>query len=198
MANDGVVPQQGARELISSPDLRRLQKISLGSVTSPYKEIRRYLPAGSKLSPEDRATAGRLRGELAGAIFGADPNDEARARHVIVSEMLMVYPLAGAGAQAGRARGNAYRDALSGIPSWALARAVKLWHGGRHGDAHDYRWAPAPAVLRRLSEEVLAPYRAALDHIGEVLAAGTIDDALAAKPRPTDAANRLAPQPRRM
>jgi hypothetical protein len=47
--------------------------------------------------------------------------------------------------------GEAYMAALDDVPSRAIDEAVRSWCRGECGD-HDYRWRPAPAVLRDLAQ----------------------------------------------
>jgi len=133
------------------------------------------------LTTEQRAIAERAVRNLAAVVDGGDPVDESKARHVLVSDMLLVYPLAGASAEAGRARGNAYREALSDVPAWAVKAVISRWHRGECGD-HDFRWAPSPATLRELCIAEIAPYKQAIEHIETVLSAGTMEDAMGQSP----------------
>lgn len=106
-----------------------------------------------------------------------DAPETRRERLGIIAKMLLAYPVAGASPEAGKARGEAYLDALDDVPPWAIAEAVKRWHKGQCGD-HDYRWAPAPAVLRAAALEQLIPLRAAAKHVSGLLAAQSLEDAM--------------------
>lgn len=41
--------------------------------------------------------------------------------------------------------------ALEDMPAWAVTGAIRGWYRGEHGTEHNYTFAPAPAVLRRLT-----------------------------------------------
>jgi hypothetical protein len=49
------------------------------------------------------------------------------------------------------ARAEAFTIALETDPWWAVAAAIRGWYRGKYGKEHDYRWAPAPAVLHELA-----------------------------------------------
>lgn len=51
----------------------------------------------------------------------------------------------------GIAKQHAYEVALEDVPYWAIVEAVRGWYRGAYGDKHDYRWAPAPAILRSIA-----------------------------------------------
>jgi hypothetical protein len=81
---------------------------------------------------------------------------EADGRHgeatmVAVSKMLLVLPSRESGDLGGEAKGEAFMDALEDVPFWAVQEAMRKWHRGEHGSKHDYKWQPAPAVLRDLA-----------------------------------------------
>lgn len=74
-----------------------------------------------------------------------------------VSKMCMTLAGREGGEMAGEARGDAYMQALEDIPSWAVEEAVRKWYRGECGSKHDYRWVPAPAILRDIAR--LEQYR---------------------------------------
>jgi hypothetical protein len=61
-----------------------------------------------------------------------------------------------AGEAGAEATGEAYQTALEDMPPWAVKAAIRHWYRGdaialERTPPHDYRWRPAPAVLRKLS-----------------------------------------------
>jgi hypothetical protein len=70
---------------------------------------------------------------------------------VIVTKLLLALPAAKSTEQGNEAKGEAYLAALDDVPSWAVQEAIRKWYRGEHGPKFDYRWAPAPADLRRLA-----------------------------------------------
>lgn len=186
MANDLSTRAANPREVISSQALQKLRRISIGTVQWPGQPTKTYLPAGSTLSTEDRAQAEQVLEQLRAREQANDAPETRKQRLAIVAKMLLAYPVAGASTEAGRARAEAYLDALDDVPPWAISEAVKRWHRGQCGDNHDYRWAPAPAVLRLVSLEQLVPVRAAADHIAGLLAAVPLDEAMRSGPAKHD------------
>src|SRR5262249_42176250 len=81
-------------------------------------------------------------------------NDSASEKStlVIVTKMMQAIPAQRATQAAVEAAGEAYLAALDDLPSWAVAEAIRKWHRGEHGLEHDYRWRPAPAILRKLAQ----------------------------------------------
>lgn len=67
--------------------------------------------------------------------------------------------------------------ALDDIPPWAIADAIKRWHRGECGEGYCYRWAPAPAELRKLSVEGLLPAQETISRLETVLGALSLDRA---------------------
>lgn len=65
--------------------------------------------------------------------------------------MLLALPSKGAGEATGEAKADAYMIALEDMPAWAVTAAIRGWYRGEHGTEHNYTFAPAPAVLRKLA-----------------------------------------------
>lgn len=76
---------------------------------------------------------------------------------VTVTKMTLVLPSKESGDLAGEAKGEAYMAALEDVPSWAVQEAMRKWHRAEYGPRFDYKWQPAPAVLREVS--MLEVYR---------------------------------------
>lgn len=181
MVTDLVLARDNLAALIFSPDLKRLRRISLGTVEWPGLPIRRYLSGGSTLSTTERARAEEL---LAALDLQSMAADERQEQFTIIAKMLLTYPVANASAETGKARGEAYLEALSDIPATVIAEAIKRWNRGEAGQEHDYRWAPAPAVLRQVCQRVLMPVREAADDLRNLLSAVSLERAM--DPTPID------------
>src|SRR3990167_5643655 len=110
MATDLTLAQGNPVALIFSPDLKRLRRISLGTVEWPGLPIRRYLSGGSILTTNDRVRAEEL---LAALELQAMAADERQEQFAIIAKMLLTYPVANASSEAGKARGEAYLDRKS-------------------------------------------------------------------------------------
>jgi len=125
------------------------------------------------LSSEDRHAAEGLMILLAAELGGGDN----KARLAIVAQMLLAYPMPNASERTGKARAEAYLDALGDIPPFAIVEAVKLWNRGEAGD-HDYTWAPAPAVLRKVCQKIIEPLRQAVEELEALVGALTLEEAM--------------------
>jgi hypothetical protein len=104
-------------------------------------------------------------------------------RFGLIAKMLMTYPTPNATEQTGAARGDAYLEALDDVSPAILAEAIKKWNRGEAGD-HDYRWAPAPAVLRSICTKAADPLKDAIRDLKTLLGALSIDRAM--DPRPIE------------
>ncbi len=76
---------------------------------------------------------------------------------VIVTKLLLALPGQRTSETGAEAKGEAFMAALEDLPPWAVEEAVRGWYRGtsRYLDPkqpHDFRWTPAPAILRRLAE----------------------------------------------
>jgi hypothetical protein len=100
--------------------------------------------------------------------------------------MLLAYPMAGGSAESGKARGEAYLDALDDVPPWAMAEAIRKWHRGECGPDHNYRFAPAPAELRYAVMQILQPAKQTIAHLTGILNALTIERAMDPAPLETE------------
>lgn len=69
----------------------------------------------------------------------------------LVARLLQALPLKNQSELAGEAKAEAYMIAVEDMPDWAVRQAVREWYRGAYGDEHNYTFAPAPAVLRKLS-----------------------------------------------
>jgi hypothetical protein len=178
MANDLTTHLADPVLMISSPALRKLRRISIGTVSWPNRPTRTYLPAGQSLSTEERAEAEKILVRLNAATVSDDGTDARKQRLGVVAKMLLTYPVAGASTETGKARAEAYLESLDDVPPWAVAEAVRHWHKGDCGQDYDYRWAPAPAVLRAIARGLLEPVRSMAAHVAGLLAAVPLDEAM--------------------
>lgn len=178
MANDLSTHVANPAQMISSPALLRLRRISMGTVTWPGQPTRTYLSGGSTLTPSQRDEAEAAKRELTAAITALDDEKTRKARFAIITDLLLSKPIAGASADVGRARGGAYVQALDDVPPWAIAAVVRKWRRGECGDERNYTWAPDEALLRKLALDELTPLRDALVHIGGLLTAIPLDEVM--------------------
>lgn len=181
MAKSIAVATVNPAALISSPDLKVLRRISLGRVQWQGEAPRIYLSGGSTLTAKERDRAIELRGQLEASTTGGDR----REQFGLISKMLLTYPVPNASAETGAARGQAYLDAVGDLPAHVIAEAIKRWNRGEAGD-HDYRWAPAPAVLRQICRKVLAPIFEAIEDLNRLLSAVSLERAMDPRPIGTE------------
>jgi hypothetical protein len=91
-------------------------------------------------------------------VIGKTPaNDRAsdQATLVLITKMLKVLPGHRLDETGAEATGDAYMIALDDLPSWTVDEALRQWYRGEAGPDYDYRWRPAPAVLREIACRVL-------------------------------------------
>lgn len=172
-------------QMISSPALLRLRRISIGTAQWPGQPMRTYLAGGLTLTDEERALAAKALARLKRETTSTDDPDARKARLGLVAKMLLSYPIAGASTESGRARAESYLDALDDVPPWAVAAAVRCWNRGAAGD-HDYRWAPAPAVLRQVATAQLATLMPTVVHLENLLAAVSPEEAVSRPATPEE------------
>lgn len=164
--------------MISSPALLRLRRISIGTVQWPGQPTRTYLAGGLKLTDQERREATSALARIKAATTADDQPETRKQRHAIVSRMLLTYPMTGASAESGKARGEAYLEALDDLPPWVIAAAVRRWNRGGAGEEHDYRWAPAPATLRKIALAELADVKPIVLHLESLLSAVLPEEAI--------------------
>lgn len=69
----------------------------------------------------------------------------------LITRLLLALPSKATGEATGEAKGEAYMIALEDMPAWAVTAAIYGWYRGEYGMEHNYTFAPAPAVLRKLA-----------------------------------------------
>jgi hypothetical protein len=94
-----------------------------------------------------------------------------------IAKLTLALPGQRANEKGAEATGEAYQAALDDLPPWAVAAAIRRWY---RGDApgsgryqHDYRWRPAPAVLRSIAFSEAAPLRGRAIELRRLLEAET-------------------------
>ena len=184
MANDLTVHHVDLLALIFSPECLAWRRISLGTIKQEGLPTRRYLSGQLTLTDEERFCIRRKIAELRAACEADDGTENRMARLGLVANLLLASPIPNGTSEAGRARAEAYLSALDDIPPWAIAKAINLWHRGECGHGYDYRWAPVPAELRKLSMEHLRPAKETIAHLEAVLGALSLERAM--DPAPID------------
>jgi hypothetical protein len=184
-----LVTRPNLETALSSPDLSRWRTFTLGTVKWPGQPERKYLPAGTTLTDDER---GRINAKLLQlkALAGEGANNR-NDKLAIIAKMLMAYPMANASEETGVARGGAFLDALDDVPPWAIAEAVRKWHRGEAGEGMNYSFAPAPAILRKLALSALRPITSAIEDLQTLATATTLDKAMDQTP---PARNSLIPK----
>lgn len=123
------------------------------------------LPQGMTLGSSERKQitehASGLRKTLA---YTPDNSADAEAETlVLITKLTLALPGQKASAEGAEAIGEAYQAALDDIPPWAVKAAIRLWYrrGAPPVDKvpHDYRWRPAPGILRAIAFEEAAKVR---------------------------------------
>jgi hypothetical protein len=108
-----LVTRPNLETALSSPDLSRWRTFTLGTVKWPGQPERKYLPAGTTLTDDER---GRINAKLLQlkALAGEGANNR-NDKLAIIAKMLMAYPMANASEETGVARGGAFLDALDAL-----------------------------------------------------------------------------------
>lgn len=134
------------------------------------------------MSTEDRARAVQLKSEIEKTASTVDR----QTSFGLIAKLLLAYPVGNASEESGKARGEAYLEALSDISPSVLAEAIRRWNRGEAGPEHDYRWAPAPAILRLICNEIRAPLEDIARDLGQLLSAVSMDRAMDPTPLTED------------
>ena len=164
---------------------------SLGTVNWPGQRVRFHLPSGSKLTETERNEATALLAELEAKVSGNDvgPENAAKARLTLLTNMFLGYPIAGDTSEtAAAARLNLYNDALTDLPPRAIDAALKRWSRGECDHLGmgtlNYNFPPAPAVLRRLCLSEMEPLQNQIRMLRRLLSAVSIERAMDPAPLP--------------
>lgn len=75
---------------------------------------------------------------------------------------------------ASEAKGEAYVAALEDVPCWAVEAAARRWYRGdcgkdQEGREYDYKWAPEPALLRKIAMQQVWLVRAEINDLQALL-----------------------------
>lgn len=172
----------------------RLEKLasSIGTTIWPGQPARLDLPSGMELTDQDRAEIQIRLDQVNEIITGASltTNESAKARLSLLTKMLLAFPAAGSSSEAAaQARSDVYDDALGDIPPWAINNAIKRWGKGEvPADLNmgilNFTFAPAPAVLRKLSKVELSPFEAQALKLKRLLQTVSIERAMDPTPLP--------------
>lgn len=185
MANELQIREKLDMMLSLPLPLARLEK-SLGTVKWPDQPTRLNFPSGMGLSEAERKDLTDRLVELQRIMTGENlaPAQCSKARLSLLTRMLLAYPTAGGATdEAGQARLDLYREAVSDIAPWALDAAIKRWVRGDIGKGN-IDFAPSPGALRRLCEEELEPFQAQMFKLKRLLSALPIERAMDMTPLP--------------
>lgn len=154
----------------------------------PNQPVRWVLHRGTPLTEQERDLIAAQVSSL-NMILHLKDGEAARARMLTlaaVTALLMGYSgqnqtVAGAGAKI-----DLYMDAVGDLPAWTIMAARRRWARGAAGieDESQYRFAPDTAILRKLAEAELKPYRDRLDRLTRLLEAVPIGRAMDPEPMP--------------
>lgn len=103
--------------------------------------------------------------------------DVRREQFGLISKLLLTYPISNATAETGKARGEAYLEAISDITPSVMAEAIRRWHRGEAGE-HNYHWAPSPAALRMVCLSLMEPSKVAAKDLQDLLGAVSLERAM--------------------
>ena len=111
------------------------------------------IPLSKQLSNIERQEVAAIIDHLKSPLKSTSLNCSQTANDVLgaITRLLLALPSKAGGEATGEAKGEAYMMALEDMPAWAVTGAIRGWYRGEHGPDHNYTFAPAPAVLRRLA-----------------------------------------------
>lgn len=93
---------------------------------------------------------------------------------VLIGKLMLALPGQRASEAGAEAVGEAYQIAVGDLPPWSVSAALRRWY---RRDAppdkvpHDYRWRPAPAILRTIAFEEMLKVRGRAVELDRLLAA---------------------------
>jgi hypothetical protein len=135
------------------------------------------LPPGMMLASSEKKAIAAYAGEL-GKMLEHTPEKTATAEAetlVHVTKLMLALPGMRSSETGAEAAGEAYQAALDDMPPWAVAAAIRRWY---RGDAmqigkipHDYRWRPAPAILRALAFAEACTVKGRVIELGRLISA---------------------------
>ena len=153
MADAGRTTTQQPLDPLNLPSLPEWLTSRLGMV-SRQNGYRRpaSIPESRQLSSQERMEVGSLLITLNGLYRNTSLNHPQTANEVLgaITRLLLALPSKASGEATGEAKAEAYMIALEDMPAWAITVAIRGWYRGEHGPEHNYTFAPAPVVLRRL------------------------------------------------
>jgi hypothetical protein len=182
MANDLTVIIEPPQQMLSLPACLAWLVNTLGTTQWPGEAAQPTLMSGVTVSDHEREVAQTRLEEIQTALNPEHPDRPTcyRARLSLLTKMLLAYSAGGSSEQAAAARGEAYLDAVSDFPPWAIGAAIKRWNRGQCGGLGfdpNYAWAPAPAHLRIICRDELAVYVAMEVRMTRLLTAVPIAEA---------------------
>lgn len=190
---------------------RRLAGLSIGTVQWPGQQVRLHIQtregtlteaerteAEALLSTLTIALSGEASLELEGRVY---PGPE--AKDVLV--LKIIRGLAGASKASdveATAKMAMYGDAIDDIPAWAIDKAVKRWAKGlcpySIEEKPDYKWPPAPAVLRKMALFDMEEHSRNIAKLKALLECIPLKRAMDPEPLPVAVGDRSLPTLRRM
>jgi len=140
----------------ATSQLASLQEAQQPDQTGRYRSVM-TLPASSMPNPAQRAAMEKHIADLVPMLSQtpAVSADYEAATLVLVTNLMLALPGQRTSEAGAEATGDAYLMALDDIPTWAVESAIRGWYRGASAktdkEPHDFRWRPAPAVLRKLA-----------------------------------------------
>lgn len=158
------------------------ENLQVDPATGSFKDML-TLPEGMDLSEQERAAIESHVSSLRSLLRQTPENSQDCEAEtlVLVTKMLLVLPSQKTSETGAEAKGDAYMDALDDVPTWAVRAGLRRWYRGEccadeNGKPYDYKWAPAPAELRRVSLDCLTPPRARILQLERLLTAVPFQD----------------------
>jgi hypothetical protein len=115
-------------------------------------------------------------------VLTAENDDKANTETMVsLTKLLAALPAQRLSEDAAEAKCESFMVALEDVPYWAIQEAIRQWYRGGYGEAIDgipldYRWAPAPATLRKLAHKETGKLRLQIAPLHRVLDAVPLID----------------------
>jgi len=130
------------------------------------------------LTESERKVAITALNDLNAITTACDDEVEDADKLTLLTKLFLAKPSAAMTGFGTAARGESYMIALEGLPVWAIEDAIKRWYRGDVSGTpqEDFKWAPDSAVLRRIANDVMQPYRDRAKDVQRVLDAKPLDE----------------------
>jgi hypothetical protein len=159
-------------------EIRKISEVTLATSRPRSLHFHRNgltLEMGEATIYEDRAPTEAQRADLKShfdRLTEALKPSTSKPAHMALLAMLASMPSQALDTTDTKLRAVGYNMAIEDLPAWAIERAARRFVLGE--TPHGKTFAPTPAIFREFVLEMLTPYRAEMDLIGDILRAKVV------------------------